>query len=125
MVNDLTTRRLFLQKGLTLLAAAQTIPLFLDHTAIALADPMDVKATQQPSGKDGKILVIVQLSGGNDGLNTVVPFGDDAYYRARPQIGVAAGHSLESAQSATHRPPEHTAGKPASMHSSPFTTGRS
>ena len=43
--------------------------------------------TQRPTGKDGKILVVVQLSGGNDGLNTVVPYGDDAYYRARPAIG--------------------------------------
>lgn len=38
---------------------------------------------------DGKILVILELSGGNDGLNTVVPYGDDAYYRHRPNIGIA------------------------------------
>lgn len=36
----------------------------------------------------GKILVILELSGGNDGLNTVVPYGDDAYYRQRPNIGL-------------------------------------
>ena len=36
----------------------------------------------------GRILVVVELSGGNDGLNTVVPYGDDAYYRARPRIGI-------------------------------------
>jgi uncharacterized protein (DUF1501 family) len=35
-----------------------------------------------------RILVVVELSGGNDGLNTVVPYGDDAYYRARPRIGI-------------------------------------
>ena len=50
-----------------------------------MANPLDTPLTQQPSGKDGKILVIVQLSGGNDGLNTVVPYADDAYHRARPQ----------------------------------------
>ena len=38
---------------------------------------------------DRKILVILELSGGNDGLNTVVPYGDDAYYRLRPNIGIA------------------------------------
>lgn len=38
---------------------------------------------------DGKVLVILELSGGNDGLNTVVPYGDDAYYRNRPNIGIA------------------------------------
>ena len=35
-----------------------------------------------------RILVIFELSGGNDGLNTVVPYADDAYYRHRPQIGI-------------------------------------
>ena len=35
-----------------------------------------------------RILVVLELSGGNDGLNTVVPYGDDAYYRARPRIGI-------------------------------------
>lgn len=37
---------------------------------------------------DGKILVVLELSGGNDGLNTLVPYGDDAYYRLRPTLGV-------------------------------------
>jgi uncharacterized protein (DUF1501 family) len=36
---------------------------------------------------DGKILVILELSGGNDGLNTLVPYGDDAYYKHRPNLG--------------------------------------
>ncbi len=36
----------------------------------------------------GKILVIVQLSGGNDGLNTVVPYRNDIYYRERPTIAI-------------------------------------
>ena len=37
---------------------------------------------------DGKILVVLELSGGNDGLNTLVPYGDDAYYKHRPTLGV-------------------------------------
>ncbi len=37
-----------------------------------------------------RILVVVELSGANDGLNTVIPFGDDAYYRARPKLGLPA-----------------------------------
>ena len=43
----------------------------------------------QAAASDNKILVILELSGGNDGLNTVVPYGDDAYYRHRPNIGLA------------------------------------
>jgi len=90
MLEKLTTRRLFLQKGTTLLAATATIPTFLDQTVLAVANPEDASRTQQASGKDGKILVVVQFSGGNDGLNTVIPYADDAYHRARPTIGHAA-----------------------------------
>ena len=86
MQNHLSTRRVFIQRGLTLLAAAPTVPAFLDQTVMAIANPLDTPLTQQPSGKDGKILVVVQLAGGNDGLNTVVPFADDTYHRVRPGI---------------------------------------
>lgn len=37
---------------------------------------------------DNRILVAIELTGGNDGLNTVVPYADDAYYRARPGLGI-------------------------------------
>jgi uncharacterized protein (DUF1501 family) len=42
---------------------------------------------KHPDG-DQPILVVVELSGGNDGLNSVVPYADDAYYQARPTIGI-------------------------------------
>jgi len=44
------------------------------------------------------VLVMLQLSGGNDGLNTVVPYGDDEYYRNRPTIAMAARdvHKIDS-----------------------------
>ncbi|MEO0472531.1 MAG: twin-arginine translocation pathway signal, partial [Bacteroidota bacterium] len=35
---------------------------------------------------DGRKLVVIQLSGGNDGLNTIVPYADDLYYNARPSL---------------------------------------
>ncbi|NJN43993.1 MAG: hypothetical protein HC806_04215 [Anaerolineae bacterium] len=37
----------------------------------------------------GRILVLVELAGGNDGLNTVIPRRDDAYRHLRPEIGIA------------------------------------
>ncbi len=86
MKQTIQTRRAFLQKGMTLLALTPTIPTFLDRTMMAMADPLDVKLTQSLSGKDGKILVVVQLSGGNDGLNTIIPYADDLYHRARPAL---------------------------------------
>ncbi|HZQ36419.1 MAG TPA: DUF1501 domain-containing protein [Dehalococcoidia bacterium] len=95
MEKYVSTRRVFLQKGMALLAVGATIPTFLDQTVMALSNPEDVKRTQQASGKDGKILVVVQLSGGNDGLSMVVPYADDAYHRARARIGIAADKVLK------------------------------
>ena len=48
-----------------------------------------------PGVDEGRILVIVQLGGGNDGLNTVVPVGHDDYYRVRPTIGIAKQNTLD------------------------------
>ena len=44
-----------------------------------------------------RILVVVELSGGNDGLNTVVPYGDPAYYRARPKLGIPDREVIKAA----------------------------
>ncbi len=41
-----------------------------------------------------RVMVLVQLSGGNDGLNTFVPIEDDAYYNARENLGVAKDSTL-------------------------------
>lgn len=42
-----------------------------------------------------RILVVIQLSGGNDGLNTVVPFKDSAYYAARPKLAIPANEVVK------------------------------
>ena len=42
-----------------------------------------------------KVMVILQLSGGNDGLNTVIPIRNDIYYRERPRLGVAKERALQ------------------------------
>lgn len=42
-----------------------------------------------PTRQTNRVLVLIELKGGNDGLNTVIPYSDDAYYRLRPQIGIA------------------------------------
>ena len=48
------------------------------------------------SGVDpDNVLVVVQMGGGNDGLNTVVPWSDDAYHRVRPAIGIAENQILK------------------------------
>lgn len=50
--------------------------------------PVWSKVAEEQARANDRILVIVELSGGNDGLNTVVPFTDDAYYNARPKLGI-------------------------------------
>jgi uncharacterized protein (DUF1501 family) len=55
-------------------------------------------ATAAPQRNGDTVLVVLQLSGGNDGLNTVVPFADDAYHRGRPTLRQMArgAHKLDS-----------------------------
>jgi len=75
------TRRDLLRAGMYgvgVTAGALPLPLFAQAGAALAAQ-----------GKhDGKILVVLELSGGNDGLNTLAPYGDDAYYRHRPNLGL-------------------------------------
>ena len=50
--------------------------------------PVWSRVAEAQADRNDRILVIVELSGGNDGLNTVVPYGDDSYYQARPNLGI-------------------------------------
>lgn len=50
--------------------------------------PTVLAAAAQAAEASNRILVVLELSGGNDGLNTLVPYTNDAYYRLRPNIGI-------------------------------------
>lgn len=90
------TRRVFLQRSLAMVSASSTLPLFLQRSAFAIDNPFEYRATASRAGvPDDRILVVVQLAGGNDGLNTVVPYGDAEYYKARPQIGIRKDQGLK------------------------------
>jgi len=84
------TRREFLRATMLGASATWTLPMFIDRTFAQLHDTTKDLAIQAATGKDDTILVVLQLAGGNDGLNTLVPFADDAYHRARPRIGKKA-----------------------------------
>jgi uncharacterized protein (DUF1501 family) len=75
-------------------ALSVTVPSFLAATFDQLEAAAAGKATQEKTGRDEPILVVVQLAGGNDGLNTLVPFADDDYHRARPRLGLKANQVL-------------------------------
>src|SRR5712692_3116025 len=71
------TRRQFLThtlQGSSLVALGALVPQFVARTAQAAAP-----------GKDN-ILVVLEMSGGNDGLNTVIPYADDLYHKALPTL---------------------------------------
>ena len=84
------TRRLFLQNGMTLASMAATAPLFLQRSALGLMAEPGSGLVSRPGVPEDRVLVVVQLGGGNDGLNTVIPYSQDAYYRARPKLAVPA-----------------------------------
>ena len=52
---------------------------------------LDHGTTSTRAGHPGRVLVVVQLGGGNDGLNTLVPAGDGRYYDSRPNLGRRRG----------------------------------
>jgi uncharacterized protein (DUF1501 family) len=82
------TRREFLTSMIgasSFLSLAPTFPAFLPRAAAAAAEQ---------DGADGRALVVLQLSGGNDGLNSVVPYADDAYGRNRHTLRLTAPQVL-------------------------------
>lgn len=59
-----------------------------------MARPLTYHYFPRPAGTEGRILVLINLNGGNDGLNTVVPFQDQVYYDSRRDIRLAQGQTL-------------------------------
>ncbi len=81
------TRRSFI-KSAAVFSALGVAPQFITRTAEAAAQTIR-------GFKDDRVLVVVQLGGGNDGLNTLVPHSNDAYYNARPKLGLKADRLLK------------------------------
>ena len=82
------TRRNFMKSGFALVSTSLVVPNFLTRLAAAPA------LTEGPSAFEDRVLVLLQLAGGNDGLNTVIPYADKLYRTHRPRIGIPAADVL-------------------------------
>jgi len=83
------SRRIFVSQSLGIVALGAAAPAFLARAADAATLP-DLASAVDP----GNVLLVIQMGGGNDGLNTIVPYSDDAYHRVRPAIGISANSVL-------------------------------
>ena len=105
-------RRQFLTRtlqGSSLLAMGTVVPQFVSRTAQAAAP-----------GKDN-ILVVLEMTGGNDGLNTVIPYADDLYHKARPTLQPDQGRCHSPGRSC--RPEFVDGGLPADVGEGPVGGG--
>jgi uncharacterized protein (DUF1501 family) len=79
----MTTRRQFLQQS-ALVSLSPLVPAFLSRTAFAVN-----------AKSDDRVLVVIQLDGGNDGLNTVIPYADENYARFRRELRIKTADVLK------------------------------
>src|SRR5689334_20344610 len=91
------SRRSLLGRGALLVASGFLAPSFITRTAMALDAKQSTAKTA--NANSNLILVVLQLSGGNDGINTVIPFGDSQYNKLRPTLGFAASDVLHLSDS--------------------------
>lgn len=85
------SRRDFIKKSATTVAVGLAVPPWL--AKMVWADSANPTFGMTPGGRV-RSLVVIQLTGGNDGLNTVIPWSDGTYHANRPTIGVADTDTL-------------------------------
>lgn len=83
-------RREFLKQGVTYIGVGALMPSVLQRALAALGQ----QSVRGAPVDDGRVLVVVQMAGGNDGLNTVVPVTDSRYYGLRREISIPPEQAL-------------------------------
>src|SRR3979490_1044194 len=84
-------RRTFLKSAAAGIAAA---PFFLEGMPVRASSPLKYLAAMPQANLNNRILIICQLFGGNDGLNTIIPADDPLYYSNRTGIGIPKANCI-------------------------------
>lgn len=90
----MASRRTFIKQSALATAGTMLLPNFLKAFEL---NPNVIR-------ESGKILVVIQLSGGNDGLNTIIPYTNDLYYKYRPQLALSKDKVLKASDSLSFHP---------------------
>lgn len=88
------TRRDFIRKGMLGATASVGIPSLINDSFAGLTSVSAKLPDLLEAGRSDKVLLLIQLEGGNDGLNTVIPIENDRYYRSRKNIAIKKEDAL-------------------------------
>lgn len=81
------SRRAMIKNGMLAVSAGMVMPAIFSR-GVASAQAMSLEGAHFSQAASERTLIVVQMAGGNDGLNTIVPFSDSHYYQMRPTLAV-------------------------------------
>src|SRR5512146_2555964 len=87
------SRRAMIRDGLLAVSAGMVMPTIFSR-AVRAASNAAHEGAHWAQAAQGRTLSVVQMAGGNDGLNTLIPYTDGAYYSARPTLAIAQTDAL-------------------------------
>src|SRR6266568_8051885 len=87
------SRRAMIKDGLLVVSAGMVMPAVFSR-GVASANSQALDGSHIAQVANDRTLIVVQMAGGNDGLNTVIPFTDPLYHQMRPTLGIADAQVL-------------------------------
>lgn len=88
------SRRAMIRDGMLVVSAGMVMPAIFSR-GVASAKALTLDGARSSFAASDHTLIVVQMAGGNDGLNTVVPYADPTYRKMRPTIGIPENQVLQ------------------------------